>query len=157
MGGPRVRLLALVLVADVLSGCATGPASPTLDAEAKRFQARADTACIYIVPSNSATAVAVLLDGRTVATLEDATYLRLEVPPGQHVLAVSRSSLLPTVLRETPETLPVEAEAGQCYFLRALWREEEGSGRSYRVYLARVPAAEGEREIAIRRLILPRK
>ncbi len=152
-----MRLLALVLVAEVLSGCATEPASPTLDAEAKRFQARADSACIYVVPSNSATAVTVLLDGRTVATLEDATYLRLEVPPGQHVLAVSRSSLLPAALRETPETLPVEAEAGQCYFLRTLWREDERGWRTYQVYLARVPAAEGEREIAIRRLILPSK
>jgi hypothetical protein len=90
-----------------------------------------------------------------VATLEDATFLRLEVPPGRHVLAVARASLLPGFLRETPETLPVEVEVGQCYFLRALWREDERSWQSYRVYLARVTAAEGEREIAIRRLILP--
>ena len=68
-----------------------------------------------------------------------------------------RMSLLPGILRETPETLAVEAEAGLCYFLRALWREDERSWRSYRVYLARVTAAEGEREAAIRRLILPTK
>ncbi len=157
MGGPRVRLLALVLVAEVLSGCATKPADLTLDVEAKRFQARADTACIYVVPSNSGTAVSVLLDGRGVATLEDTTYLRLEVPPGRHVLAVSRESLLPGFLRESPEPLLLEAEAGQCYFLRALWREDEASWQSYRVYLARVSAAEGEREIVIRSLILPIK
>jgi hypothetical protein len=150
-----VRLLGLVLVAGLLSGCATTAANLTLDAEAKRFEPRADTACIYVVPSNSATAVTVLLDGRRVATLEDATFLRLEVPPGRHVLSVSRASFLPGFLRETPETLPLEAEAGQCYFLRALWREDERGWRSFRVYLVRVTAAEGEREIAIRQLILP--
>jgi len=157
MRGAPARLLGLVLVAELLAGCATGPASRTLDAEAKRFQARADTACIYVVPSTSGTAVTVLLDGRTVATLEDATFLRLEVPPGRHILAVTRASLLPGLLREPPESLPVEAEAGHCYFLRALWREDERSWRTYRVYLARVTAAEGEREVAIRRLILPTK
>jgi hypothetical protein len=150
-----VRLLGLVLVAELLSGCATKAANLTLDEEAKRFEARADTACIYVVPSNSATTVAVLLDGRAVATLEDATFLRLEVPPGRHVLAVSPASVLPRFLRETPETLPLEAEAGQCYFLRALWREDERGRRAFRVYLVRVTAAEGQREIAIRRLILP--
>lgn len=117
MGGAHVRLLGLVLVAELLSGCATKAANPTLGAEAKQFQARADTACIYVVPSNSATAVTVLLDGRVVATLEGATFLRLEVPPGRHVLAVSPASALRRFLRETPETLPLEAEAGQCYFL----------------------------------------
>ncbi len=64
MGGPCVRLLGLVLVAELLSGCATGPADPTLDAEVKRFQARADTACIYVVPSNSAAAVTPCLLGQ---------------------------------------------------------------------------------------------
>ncbi len=157
MSGARGRFLGLVLVAALLAGCATGAADPTLDADAKRFQARADTACIYVVPSNSGTAVTVLLDGRRVATLEDTTYLRLEVPPGGHVLAVSRESLLPGFLRESPESLPLEAEAGQCYFLRALWREDQASWQSYRVYLARVSAAEGQREIVIRSLILPMK
>jgi len=155
MRAARLRLLGLVLVAELLSGCATKAANLILDEEAKRFQARADTACIYVVPSNSATAVAVLLDGRTVATLEDATFLRLEVSPGRHVLAVTSASILPGFLRETPETLSLDAEAGQCYFLRVLWREDERGRQPFRVYLARVTSAEGEREIAIRRLILP--
>ncbi len=157
MGGARVRLLGLALVAGLLSGCATGAANPTLDAEAKQFQARADTACIYVVPSISDTAVTVLLDGRTAATLDAMSYLRLDVSPGRHVLAVTRASHLPGFLRETPETLPMEVEAGQCYFFRALWQEDEQSWRTYQVYLARVTAAEGEREINIRTLILPSK
>lgn len=152
-----MRLLGLVLVAWVLSACATGLANPTLDAEAKLFQALADKACIYVVPANSSTAVTVLMDGRNVATLEAANFLRLDVPPGRHVLAVTPASLVPAFLRKTPDTITVEAEAGQCYFLRALWREDERSWRSFRVYLARVTEAEGQREVAIRSLTLPTK
>jgi hypothetical protein len=150
-----VRLLGLVLVAWALSACATGPADSTLDAEAKRFQPRADEACIYVVPSINFTAITVALDGRKVATLEETNFLRLDVPPGRHVLAVSPASLLPTFLRETPDTLTLEAEAGHCYYLRALWREAERGWRPFRVYWAPVPQAEGQREINIRKLILP--
>jgi hypothetical protein len=152
-----VRLLGLVLIAWVLSACATGPADPSLDAEAKLLQAPADKACIYVVPSNSTIAVAVSMDGRNVATLEAASFLRLDVPPGRHVLAATLASLLPAFLRETPDTIPVDAEVGHCYFLRTLWREDERSWRSYRVYWATMTEAEGQREIDILRLTLPTK
>jgi hypothetical protein len=154
-GGPHVRFLGLVLVVYALAGCATGPATPTLDAEAKQFQPRADKACLYVVPSNSSTAVAVALDDRKVATLDETTFLRLDVPPGRHVLAVSPASLLPGFLGEPPDTLTLEVEAGHCYYLRALWREAERGWRPFRVFWAPVSAAEGQREINIRRLILP--
>jgi hypothetical protein len=157
MGGPGGRLLGLVLLAELLSGCVTGFASPALDAEAKLFQAHADTACIYVVPSNSSASVTILLDSRTVATLDNPTYLRLNAPPGQHVFAVTRATLLPTFLGETPNALMVEVEAGQCYFFRTVWRQDEQSWQTYQVYLVRVTAAEGEREINIRQLVLPRK
>ena len=150
-----MRLLGLLFVAYALAACATGPANPTLEAEAKQFQARADSACIYVVPSISFTAITVALDGRKVATLDETSFLRLDVPPGRHVLAASPASLLPAVLGEPPDTLTLETEAGHCYYLRARWREAEGGWRPFRVYWAPVPAAEGQREINIRRLILP--
>ncbi len=152
-----MRLLGLVLVAWALSACATGPADPTVDAEAKQFRALADKACIYVVPSISSTAVTVALDGRNVATLEESNFLRLDVPPGRHVLGVTPASLLPAFLHETPDTLTVEAETGHCYYLRALWGEAERGWRPLRVYWASVPEAEGRREINIRRLALPTK
>lgn len=152
-----MRQLGLVLLACVLSACSTGPAKPTVDAEAKLFRALADQACIYVIPSNSATAVTVAMDGRNVATLEAANFLRLDVLPGRHVLAVTPASLLPAFLREAPATITVEAEVGRCYYLRALWREDARSWRSFRVYWASVSEAEGQREIDIRRLILPTK
>jgi len=151
-----VRLLGLVLVAWALLSCATRSSDPTLDAEAKLFQALAGKACIYVVPSNSPTAVTVAMDSRNVATLEAANYLRLDVTPGRHILAVTPASLVPGFLREAPDTITVEAEAGHCYFLRALWREEDRDWRPFRVYLARVTEGEGRREIDIRTLTLPK-
>jgi hypothetical protein len=150
-----VRRLGLMLVVWVLAGCATRPADLSLDADAKQFRASPDKACIYVVPSINFTAIAVALDGRKVATLEETTFLRLDVPPGRHVLAASSASLLPAFLRETPDTLRLKTEAGHCYYLRALWRQSEGGWRPFRVFWAPVPAAEGQREINIRRLILP--
>ena len=152
-----MRPLGLVLVAWVLSACATGPADTSLDAEAKLFRALADKACIYVVPSNSTVAVTVTMDGRNVATLEAANFLRLDVPPGRHVLAVTPASLLPAFLRETPDTITVEAEAGHCHFLRTLWTQDERGWRPFRVHLGRVTEAEGQREINIRTLTLPAK
>jgi hypothetical protein len=152
-----VRLLGVVLVASVLSACATGPTDWSLDAEAKLFRALTDKACIYVVPSNDTGAVTVTMDGRKLGTLGEANFLRLDVLPGRYVLSVSPTSLAPAFLRATAETVTVEAEAGQCYFLRALSRQDERSWRSFRVYLGRVAEAEGEREVNVRRLTLPAK
>ena len=44
--GGRMRMLGLLLVAGVLSSCASSPADPSLDAAAKLFRAPADKACI---------------------------------------------------------------------------------------------------------------
>lgn len=152
-----MRLLGLVLVAGVLSACATGPADSSLNAEAKLFRALADKACIYVVPSNSDIAVTVSMDGRNVATLKAANFLRLDVPPGRHVLGVTPAGLLPAFVREKPDTIPLEAEAGHCYYFRALWTQDERGWQLFRVYLGRVTEAEGQREIDIRTLILPTK
>ncbi len=150
-----MRLLGLVFVAWVLAACSTGPAKSNLDAEAKQFRPLADQACLYVVPSNSSKTVAVALDGRKVATLGESDFLRLDVPPGQHVLTVSPASLLPGFLREKPDTLTLQAEAGPCYYLRALWGQGERDWQPFRVYWARATEAEGQREINIRRLVVP--
>ena len=152
-----MRSLVVMLVAWVLSACATGTTNQSLDAEAKLFRALADKACIYVVPSNSTVAVTISMDGRKVGTLENANYLRLDVLPGRHVLSVTRVSLIPAFLSETPQSVPVEAEAGHCYYFRALWTQDERGWQLFRVYLGRVTEAEGQREIDIRTLILPAK
>ncbi len=150
-----MRLLGLVLVTWALAGCASGRADPSLDAEAKQFRPLADKACLYVTPSISSMSVTIALDGRKVATLVDTTFLRLDVPPGRHVLAVSPASLLPAFLKETPDTITVEAEASHCYYLRVLWGEGQQGWREFRVYWARVTETVGQREINIRRMVLP--
>ena len=152
-----MRPLVVMFVAWVLSACATGTTYQSLDAEAKLFRALADKACIYVVPTNSTVAVTISMDGRKVGTLENANYLRLDVLPGRLVLSVTRSSLIPAFLSETPQSVPVEAEAGHCYFLRTLWIQDERSLRSYRAYLNLVSQEEGEREVNVRTLMLPTK
>ncbi len=150
-----MRLLGLVLVTWALAGCASGRADPRLDAEAKQFRPLADKACVYVVPSISSMAVTIALNGRKAATLEDTTFLRLDVLPGRHVLGVAPASLLPTFLNEAPDTVTVEAEAGRCYYLRVLWGEGQQGWREFRVYWARVTETVGQREVNIRRMVLP--
>jgi hypothetical protein len=152
-----MRRLGLVLVAWALSACASSPADWSLDAAAKLFQAPADKACIYVVPTNASAAVTITMDGRTVGSLVAANFFRLEAPPGRHVLSVTRASLVPVAFRETRDDMTLETEAGHCYFLRTVWVEDDQNWRQYRAYLERVTEAEGEREVNVRRLTLPVK
>lgn len=150
-----MRVLGVVLVLSVLSACASGPADPSLDAEAKLFRASADKACMYIAPSNSPTAVNIAMDGRRVATLDAQNFLRLDVAPGRHVLTVAPAGLAPIVFREKGNDVPVDAEAGRCLFFRAAWTEDGGGVRPFRVHLERVTEGEGQRAVNVRTLTLP--
>jgi hypothetical protein len=150
-----MRLLGLVLVAGVLSACASASVDPDRDAEAKLFRAPADKACIYVVPTTTIPAVAVTMDGRTVGRLEAEDYFRLDVSPGRHVLSVAPPSLMPSLFRETRDGVAVDTEAGRCYFLRTVWADDPERLRQFRVFLERVSEAEGQRGVNVRMLKLP--
>ncbi len=150
-----MRVVGLVLVAWVLSACASSQADWSLDAAAKRFHAPADKACIYVVPIKARSEVIVTMDGRKIGMLVEANFLRLEVPPGRHVLYVTPPNLVPMITRETHEDLTLETEAGRCYFLRAVAAEDEEKWTQFRVYLERMTETEGQREVNVRRLALP--
>ena len=150
-----MRGCGLVLVAAMMSACASAPAGLDLDADAKLFRAPADKGCIYVVPSASRATVAVGLDGRKVATLDMRNFLRLEVAPGRHVLSVARTSLVPVLLREPRDEMIVEAEAGRCSFLRTVWRQDADGLHQFRVYWERVTEEEGRRDVNVRTLVLP--
>jgi len=152
-----MRMLGLVLVAGLLSACASGRADPSLDANAKLFRAPADSACIYVVPSSNIAAVTVTMDGRKVGTLGMENYLRLEVTPGRHVLSVTRDTLVPAVVREKRDDVTVDVEAGHCYFLRTAWTDAGENWREYRVYWDRLSEDEGRRAVNVRWLMLPEK
>jgi len=152
-----MRILGVVLLAGVLSACASNRADPSLDAEAKLFRAPADKASIYVIPSSNIAAVTVAMDGRKVGTLTMENYLRVEVAPGRHVLSVSRAALVPLVFREPRDDVAVEAEAGHCYFLRAAWKDAGESLREFRVYWDRMTEDEGRRAVNVRWLMPPAK
>ena len=152
-----IHQCALVLVAALLSACASGRADPSLDADAKLFRAAVNSASIYIVPSSNIANVVVTLDGRKVGTLPMENYLRLEVAPGRHVLSVSRDTLVPAVLRETRDDVTVDAEAGHCYFLRTAWTDAGENWREFRVYWESMTESEGQRAVNVRWLTLPQK
>jgi hypothetical protein len=150
-----MRILGLVLVAWVLSACASGPADPSLDAEAKLFRAPADKACIYVVPSPRTQAVTITMDGRKVGTLAKENYLRLDVAPGRHVLGVTRAIPVPAFFRTTHDDVTVNAEADRCYFLRAAWTDSGETWREFRLYLDSMTDEEGRRAVNVLWRALP--
>ena len=150
-----MRLFGLVLVAGMVSACASASVDANRDAEAKLFRASADKACIYVVPTTTIPAVTVTLDGRKVGTLEAEYYFRLDVSPGRHILSVAPPSLIPVLFRETGDGVAVDTEAGRCYFLRTVWTEDPQRWRQFRVFLERVNEADGQREVNVRMLTLP--
>lgn len=150
-----MRMMAFVLVVWILASCASHTADPNLDAVAKTFRASDGKACIYVIPSSSTIEVTVRLDGQKLASLATENYLRLDVPPGKHVLSVTPSSLLPVFTGAPPDELPVEVEAGRCYFFRTIWTEFDRSWRQPRVYLERMKEDEGQRAVNVRTLIQP--
>jgi len=150
-----MRILGLVLVTWVLWACASGPADPSLDAEAKLFRAPADKACIYVVPSPRTQAVTITMDGRKVGTIAKENYLRLDVAPGRHVLGVIGASPVPAFLRTSQDDATVNAEAGQCYFLRTAWTDAGETWREFRLYLDSMPEDEGRRAVNVLWRALP--
>jgi hypothetical protein len=152
-----MHILGLVLVMGLLSGCAGSGADPRLDAEAKMFRAPIDKAWIYFAPTPSQSEVVIRLDGRTVGTLLDKYYLRLEVAPGRHALSVTPSSLMPNMFWDKPEDVTLETEAGRCYYYSTAWREDVSSLRQRRVTLDRLSQAEGQRAVNALWLTLPTK
>jgi hypothetical protein len=83
-----MRLLWSIGLALVVAACTSVPlASPEADAAAKRFDLPArGRAILYIVREGYMISdeVAVVVDQRPVGSLAHDTYLRLDLPPGQH-------------------------------------------------------------------------
>jgi len=150
-----MRMMGLALVAWMLASCAAHTADPSLDAAAKTFRASDGKACIYVVPSSSTEEVTVRLDGRKVGTLVTQNFLRLDVPPGRHVLSVTPTSFMPFVTGAPPEDTILAAEAGRCYYFRTIWTEFGRSWREFRVYLERMKEDEGQQGVNVRTLTLP--
>ena len=154
-----MRLIALLLAAGMLAACAGVPtAGSDLDGAAKAFSASEGKAAIYIIPSFSASEVTVTLDGRKVGRLVPAQFLLLDVPPGRHALYVTFAGLLWEALpREKNDDLTMDVAAGQCYFFRTIWTEENRKWSHPRSYLESMKEEEGRQAVLVRTYTPPLK
>ena len=124
----RVNFLAPISLLMLLTACAaTVPMSDTgSDAAAKQFTSDPARASIYIVRGagiNPEHLIMTQIDGITVASLAQNTYVLVTVAPGEHTLSV----VGPT----NQEDLPVTVAAGQLYFFQTsmIWA---GPGERHR-------------------------
>ena len=110
-----VRLLAVALLALLVSGCASVPmASPEEDRVAKEFKPVPGKAVIYLYRNEifgGAIAMQVMLDGKPMGQTGPETYFRWVVNPGPHTI---------TVAAENVAELKVNTRPGGIYFV---WQE----------------------------------
>jgi hypothetical protein len=111
-----MKKLYLVLVI-LLTGCSAIPlASREADQTAKEFRTLPNNSVIYVfrdqVFVGSAIAATLFVDGKLIGGINDRDFRTLEVAPGQHQLtATSNTGVV--------ASLPIEAKAGDIYFVRA--------------------------------------
>jgi hypothetical protein len=130
----RAALLAALLVT---TGCASVPMMPDADdLAAKAFTAPpADRAHVYVYRNESfggGVKLGILMDGFMAAESAAKTFVLLPVAPGRHVV---------TSVAENREELPVDAVAGQNYFV---WQEVKMGLLSARSKLSLVDEATGK-------------
>jgi hypothetical protein len=107
----RILLLALAL-----AGCASTPeATPERDAQAKRFESRADAATIYAYRDDIASAdensqgPVLYVDDRLIGATLPATYFRFDVRAGAHLLRA---------VTHDESRLKLDARSGEVYYVR---------------------------------------
>ena len=101
----------------VLMGCSAIPlASPKEDEIAKQFHPLPDHAIIYVfrdqVLAGSAIAATLFMDGKLTGGINDHDFRTIEVEPGKRQLSASSNT-------GVVASLPIEAQPGQLYFVRA--------------------------------------
>lgn len=112
----RILSIGVIVAAVILStGCASVQmASSEKDAAAKTFAVKADKANIYVYRNETmgaAIKMPVALNGKLIGDTASKTYIKLEVPPGDHQL-LSKT--------ENDSVVSVKAQPGKNYFV---WQE----------------------------------
>jgi hypothetical protein len=146
MVGPALALAMLLLA----SCAAVSTTDLNLDDAAKSFRASEGKAAIYIVPSFGAPEVAITMDGKKVGRLAPAQFLLLDASPGRHVLDVSMAGFLGVLPHDKSDELTLDAAAGQCYFLRTVWTDENRRWSHPRVFLEGMKDEDGRQAVMIR-------
>ena len=115
----KLVLLLLALSMIFLTGCvAKNLASKDLDRSAKSFNPTADKSFIYVMRSSyhGDWHMAVSLDGKSVGTIRNKTFILLEVLPGNHII---RLWLRPDYIDGAAPDIELETLPGRSYFLSA--------------------------------------
>lgn len=102
---------ALVSVALLLAACVQLPPTPQ-DLQAKKFEAVADKAVIYVVrdsPDHNSGAATIRLGDDILITTYPGTYFRWEIPPGTHCITGYAADI---------GTITLRVEAGRIYFVK---------------------------------------
>ena len=132
----RITNLMFVLLAVAVTGCASVPmASQEKDAAAKTYAVKPDKANIYIYRNENfgaALKMPVAVDGRLVGDTAAKTYLKVEVPPGSHIV---------TSKTENDASLTLQTAAGKNYFV---WQEVKMGMWAARSQLHQVDDATGK-------------
>ncbi|HEX5218803.1 MAG TPA: DUF2846 domain-containing protein [Verrucomicrobiae bacterium] len=141
-------LIALTAVIALASGCASVQEAPSsADRAAKSFKPPAGKSSIYVFRESAfagkGVAVPVSVDGRLVGTVGSGTFARVNVEPGNHVVA--------SYTAESGPALNVPTEAGGNYFVEL---ETHFGMTAARATLRRVGDAEGRKGVLGCRLIL---
>lgn len=129
-----IAILVLSLV-----GCASVPmGDPKKEAESKTFSAKPETAGVYIYRNESfgaAIRMDVLVDGKPLGKTAAKTYYFTDVTPGHHTI---------TSISENSDSLAIEAEAGNLYYV---WQEVKMGVLYARTKLHLVHETEGKKGV----------
>lgn len=129
------NLLAVLIVATALTGCASVPMGDTKrDLTLKLFPTIADRSGIYIYRTYGGPAIHmdIEIDGQRLGKMATKTFLYKEVVPGKHTI-VSRAS--------NEDSITFDTEAGKLYFI---WQEGVPAFPYIATKLHLVPEVEGK-------------
>ena len=138
-----VKKLCFVLL--LLVGCVQLPPTPE-DLQAKRFEAVPDKAVIYVVrtPQDSFEPSGLALDDGQPISTQRGTFIRWEVPPGQHRI----SGVGPAM-----ESVTLNASPGQIYFLQHTVFGDPHDGGVQATGLRRIDEQAGRRLVSSSQLV----
>lgn len=141
----KVIAFGVLSAALLMAGCASVPmASQSADSQAKTFTPSADKAVLYIYRNENmgaAIKMPLLVDGVSVGDTAAHTYVRKELPPGEHVI---------TSKTEKDSTLTIEMLAGKVYYV---WQEVKMGMFAARSALHQVDAEKGQKGVDESKLI----
>ncbi|MDA7619595.1 DUF2846 domain-containing protein [bacterium] len=132
MGVFMINCVLMVCSLFLVASCASNPvASKADDAIAKSFNVPSDKSVVYVYRERSASALMMSmrmlnlnLDGRYNRALDNSTFHRFELKPGEHFCVAQVTYDSGTIAGALPGELEFNTEAGEIYFIEVKERWE---------------------------------